>query len=1152
MLKRGLQLIISILILSIFTPTLFAQEMITVQTFTFDDILKRRGEYEFPSPDEEFRKVEMIYTLKCDYMTARDRFACGEWDYLTYTKIYLPTGVMDSTAMTHPLFKVGRSAPETYSYVLEPTYTTYQKEVKSMTIDNIVSENEYEVGTLGEDLLYDNTPSRMQFLIPKDALANAGLESDRNIQRIALYVENEEIDVKNLTIKLETTVSKKLTKFYDAFDAINYQQDTKLVQGWNILNLIEPIEWRSIYNILVEISYDGLDPDEQLNFKGFADILSLSATGGNNYLTFDGANDYVDCGDLDALDGAEKFTMEGWIKIDNWKNWTKVMGKGSRTFIECSNSSGTLHCNVRNPENTYGKATGCISLGRWNHIAMVFDGTQENDADKLKLYVNGGQRTLEFRGFMPDMSEDIDDPFTISGRYSNDSYFRGDMDEVRVWSDALTKEEIEEWMFKSVEGSHPKFASLEAYYPIEEGMGYNTMDVSANAATGILVGAPDWQAVESSELLNNAVSGNSSPAFKFFQGEYETRLAGTIDTDIIENPPTTVEYFEVQGNDVARTEIIYTWPEGYVYTYNTDGEKIDSAMIEGTEEITNSELNYFSEPFEVLDIFEIGRFITPYGINLDLGEQGFTWKYDVTDYSDLLRGTVDISAGNLQELIDLKFIFYKGTPPRDVVEVTKVWGDLGSYRYRDLDDDTRLPRTTINLDPDAKQFKFKSTITGHGHHSSDGNYPHCCEWRNNTHYLKIGENGENEIAWNVWLDTKCGLNPVHPQGGNWPGAREGWCPADVVDVWEFELTEYIDGNTIDLDYAITPVPASNQGMGNGNYIIASHLMQYKDANNTTDIEVYDVMRPNDWEYYSKINPCSEGPIIVVRNNGSEAVTSMTITYGVSGGEQEVYNWVGELLPNRKDTLYLPIQGDIFWKGDEDRKFTATVSDPNEGTDDYPANNSYTTNIVEIDVFTQDLVLELFTNPRGYTGSSRSVITYEIVNSKGELVHSSGQLSRTTLYKDELDLPNGYYTLYIYAADQMGLHFLMIAGEQGYAKFTDKAGNLLRGINPDFGVAEFYSFVIDKEVSVKDNNDEALVSIYPQPVSDELNIFALDNLGNARIQVIDIEGRVKADFRADLHAKYLKTINTEDWYNGMYILKITNDRYSINKKFIKNR
>ncbi|MBK9193354.1 MAG: hypothetical protein IPM77_18730 [Crocinitomicaceae bacterium] len=67
-------------------------------------------------------------------------------------------------------------------------------------------------------------------------------------------------------------------------------------------------------------------------------------------------------------------------------------------------------------------------------------------------------------------------------------------------------------------------------------------------------------------------------------------------------------------------------------------------------------MNY-QDPFEIIIPFEIGRYITPYGIGFDLGPNGFTYVYDVTDYQSMLTGDVDFSAHNTQELIDVKFVF---------------------------------------------------------------------------------------------------------------------------------------------------------------------------------------------------------------------------------------------------------------------------------------------------------------------------------------------------------------------------------------------------------------------------------------------------------------------------------------------------------------
>mgnify|MGYP006415584707 FL=1 len=73
-----------------------SQDTTSVQTFTFGDITKRRDVFEFPDSTNEWRKILMYKTLKCDNATTQDQFPCGEWDYLTYTFVYDHTGEIDS------------------------------------------------------------------------------------------------------------------------------------------------------------------------------------------------------------------------------------------------------------------------------------------------------------------------------------------------------------------------------------------------------------------------------------------------------------------------------------------------------------------------------------------------------------------------------------------------------------------------------------------------------------------------------------------------------------------------------------------------------------------------------------------------------------------------------------------------------------------------------------------------------------------------------------------------------------------------------------------------------------------------------------------------------------------------------------------------
>src|SRR6056297_660832 len=152
-----------------------AQDTITVQTLTFDDITQRRGDFVFPDADQEFRKILMYYTLKCDPQTTQDNFDCGEWDYLTYNFVYDHTGELDSNLIEHPSFYVGTSSPETFGYQPTPLYHYYQSWQLQSVIDSIVSEWQISVGNGTETSTFpfvDTTPTnRSQFLYTADELA---------------------------------------------------------------------------------------------------------------------------------------------------------------------------------------------------------------------------------------------------------------------------------------------------------------------------------------------------------------------------------------------------------------------------------------------------------------------------------------------------------------------------------------------------------------------------------------------------------------------------------------------------------------------------------------------------------------------------------------------------------------------------------------------------------------------------------------------------------------------------------------------------------------------------------------------------------------------------------------------------------------------
>ena len=61
----------------------------------------------------------MEYSLKCfeDGTAGNLGFACGEWDYLSYTYLFDHTGLLDSAALQHPFQLLADAAFDTANVV---------------------------------------------------------------------------------------------------------------------------------------------------------------------------------------------------------------------------------------------------------------------------------------------------------------------------------------------------------------------------------------------------------------------------------------------------------------------------------------------------------------------------------------------------------------------------------------------------------------------------------------------------------------------------------------------------------------------------------------------------------------------------------------------------------------------------------------------------------------------------------------------------------------------------------------------------------------------------------------------------------------------------------------------------------------------------
>jgi hypothetical protein len=1130
-----------------------AQDTTWVQTFTFDDFTKRRDTYLFPDGQQPYRKILMYYTLKCDPATTQDSYNCGEWDYLTYNLIYDHRGVLDSTHQTHPNYKVAGATPDSLSYVWSPTYTYYQSTQQSIEHLDTVSFNTAYVGlnntTSAHPFYSAETAGKAQYLWRVDELLAAGLVAG-DISGMQFDLSELGSELKNLRIKLKNSALDSLTANSHESDLSTVYYKNTLFGGLGMqsLQFTTPFTWNGTSNIVAEISFDaaagGTNNMVRAGNMTWSSGIYSAGTDFCINLNPNGGNDHVNLGSTAQITSNGARTYEAWGYARAFNNGGLFQaGPGNNTGADFSLRTNTTVNSWRG--QFWGTpdfdATLSNSQNNWHHYAVTYNGST------IRLYYDGVQAAQKTYGLQtPEYDIRI-------GEWLG-SFFNGMADEFRVWDIALTATQIRDWKDKAIDSSHPQYSHLLANYSFNEGIGVTTADSSPmGQPNGLLKNSAWWKRFYGNDLFRNFVATQVRPNVVFEQGVYNSVVSDIIATDSTMNAPMQVILYENEGasGQIAddspvlpsiATDTLLVWAANrYVYTYAPNGTKADSLWVNDDATIYKQTHEWYSPT----SVYEIGRFITPYGIGLDLGDEGFRWVYDVTDYAALLVDSVDLAAGNQQELIDLKFAFIHGTPPARVARIQQIWDkSAASYSYANLDNDVVLSPNTLNILPNTDKVKVKTRITGHGHNSNTGNYPHCCEWRDNTHYLKV--NGTTAHSWKIWQDTECADNPVFPQGGTWLGSREGWCPGDVVKENDFFVTSGVQNGQITLDYDITPVPSSNQGMGGGNYVMAMHLVEYEAPNYEIDAEIYDIVRPNNWEYYSRKNPICFDPIVTVRNNGSQNINAITFSYQVAGGTPETYTWAGSLSFGQKADVVLPISGADFWLSSAtDHQFIAQITAVNDGTDLYADNNTATSSFVMPDIYNEHFKVSLKTNSLSEENS------YTIKDINGDIIFSHDGFSDNTTYSDTLLLDPGCYTLEFYDTGLDGLYYWAYTAQgSGYLRLRSISSNtLLKQFEPEFGRYIHYSFVIsDDVVSVQNPNVHVGVAVYPNP---NKGIFEVDITGIGEpyeVFIYNVLGQTIAQARGRGDESY--NFDLSQHPTGVYTVKVQTAEKTLTNKIVK--
>ncbi len=195
----------------------------------------------------------------------------------------------------------------------------------------------------------------------------------------------------------------------------------------------------------------------------------------NNYLDFDGLDDYINFGNVHNF-GTSDFTIEAWVYLDALPSLSKIINKGQTQVGTPSNAgysiraennllSDDIEFRVGNSDGSFSVAKAPVAtLDNWFHVAGVRSGTT------ITLYFNGLVVATTDTGTTFDVDTNVE--FGLGALYRGSlgatrEFLNGKLDEVRLWDKARTQAEIQSTLNQELAGSEP---GLIAYYNFNQGI----------------------------------------------------------------------------------------------------------------------------------------------------------------------------------------------------------------------------------------------------------------------------------------------------------------------------------------------------------------------------------------------------------------------------------------------------------------------------------------------------------------------------------------------------------------------------------------------------------------------------------------------------------------------------------------------------------
>ena len=177
----------------------------------------------------------------------------------------------------------------------------------------------------------------------------------------------------------------------------------------------------------------------------------------NNYsMDFDGVDDYVNGGNISALNALGEASWAGWFKMDDtggnylMTTWSTVNAEKQILIDQTSTNIVVYMYNPSDVQKSQCKVlwgvdgVPAFSIDQWYHIVVTYKDLGVNDIDTVKIYINGIKGTNDWGvGFTLPVTNTVSSNFEIgkAGGFTTRE-FNGQIDEVAVFDYELSASDI--------------------------------------------------------------------------------------------------------------------------------------------------------------------------------------------------------------------------------------------------------------------------------------------------------------------------------------------------------------------------------------------------------------------------------------------------------------------------------------------------------------------------------------------------------------------------------------------------------------------------------------------------------------------------------------------------------------------------------------